>query len=101
MAKAKQAVTGADDTLLNEGEGGAGEIEQVGAAEQAQNVTTQGGDGAEQTPVASGMVRALVLRACGYGEAGDVVELAAAEAATGVAQGALDDNEAATAAVRG
>ena len=72
---------------------GAGEIELEG--EQAELLA--------QAPAAppAGMVPALVLRACGFGEAGAVVYLAPEEAECGQKQGALDLNPAAVQAVTG
>lgn len=75
-------------------ENGAGEIEQDGDVSLAPAV------GSAQ-PSASSLIRALVLRECGYGAVGSVVSLAAAEVATGAEQGALDPNDAAVAAAEG
>jgi hypothetical protein len=49
----------------------------------------------------SGLVRALVLRSCGFGEAGDVVSLNEGEAETGADQGTLDLSPAAVRSVAG
>ena len=45
-------------------------------------------------------VEAFVLRDCGFGHAGEVVTLPAADAATGAAQGALDLHPAAIKAAK-
>lgn len=67
-------------------DGGAGEIEQ----DQVQEAAQASADEVVARPAVSGLVAALVLRDCGFGLAGSVVHLDAAEAECGQSQGALD-----------
>lgn len=55
----------------------------------------------ETRPAPSGLVKALVLRSCGFGEVGTVALLDQAEADTGADQGALDLSPAAVRSVAG